>query len=77
MEIDINKILSRFKVNESPQLFDIEREDFFRILKEGRCIYCGCKLILMRNGKMYYCKSVKHKQRFIISSEKFRKITGK
>lgn len=76
MEINID-ILNRFKVNESDMLFDLEKDDLFRALKDNRCPKCGCRLIVMRNGKMAYCKSVKHKKRFMISIEKLNKINGK
>jgi ribosomal protein S27AE len=70
-------MMSRFKVIESDMLFDIEKDDLFIALKENRCPKCGCKLVFMRNGKMSYCKSVRHKKRFCISIEKLNKINGK
>lgn len=72
MNLDTQKILSRFKVYESPQLFDTD--DFFTLLKQNRCPICSCKLYLRKDGKMYYCKSVKHKSRFVISTEKLDKF---
>jgi hypothetical protein len=35
-----------------------------------KCPFCFCNLYLMRNGKMYYCKSKKHRNRFVISASK-------
>ncbi len=75
MEINTN-ILNRFKVYESPLLFDIEQDEFYNSLKQNRCIYCGNKLKFMQNGKMAYCKSVKHKKPFLIGMDKLKKING-
>ncbi len=42
-----------------------------RMAKQKRvCPYCFNKLYLMGNQKFYYCKSKKHKNRFIISKVK-------
>lgn len=76
MEID-NNILNRFKIYESDQLFDIDQKDLFIALKDNRCPKCGCRLVFMRNGKMAYCKSVRHKKRFIISILKLNHLNGK
>lgn len=38
--------------------------------KEGICPICTCKLYEMRNGKFLYCRSKKHKRRFLISKDK-------
>ena len=75
MEINQN-ILNRFKVYQSDLLFDIEKDEMFFLLKENRCLKCGNKLKFMRNGKLAYCRSVKHKKSFIISIEKLNKING-
>lgn len=76
MEID-KDILNRFTINQSDMLFDLSKEDLFCALKENKCPKCGCNLCLMKNGKMYFCKSVKHKKRFLIGMEKLNKINGK
>lgn len=77
MEINTQEILKRFKVFDSPNLFDLEKDEMFALLKQNRCLWCGNKLRFMQNGKMAFCKSVKHKKRFIISIEKLNKINGK
>ena len=77
MELNTQDILSRFKVYESNTLFDLEKDEMFRLLKDNRCLKCGNKLKFMRNGKLAYCQSVKHKKSFIINIEKLRKIQGK
>lgn len=77
MEIDITQLMSRFKVFSSDTLFDIEKDEMFLLLKENRCLKCGNKLKFMRNGKMAYCRSVKHKKAFVISVQKLNHINGK
>ena len=77
MELNKQDILSRFKVVESDTLFDLEKDEMFRILKAERCLKCGNKLKFMRNGKLAFCRSVKHKKSFIISVVKLNKINGK
>lgn len=66
----------------NPNLFDKYKE--MKVVSDGTlfgvepiiaiqhraCPYCFCKLYLMRNNKFYYCKSVKHKKRFVISKAK-------
>lgn len=76
MEIDIN-ILNKFKVYQADTLFDIEKDEMFFLLKENRCLKCGNKLKFMRNGKMAYCKSPKHRKTFIIRVSKLNHINGK
>ncbi len=76
MEIDKN-LMKRFKVYESPTLFDLEQDDFYAILRDSRCIYCENKLKFMINGKWAYCRSKKHKKPFMIGIEKLNKINGK
>lgn len=76
MEIDRN-MLNRFKVYQADTLFDVEKDEMFFLLKENRCLKCGNKLKFMRNGKMAYCRSVKHKKPFVISISKLNKINGK
>jgi hypothetical protein len=76
MEINTN-ILDKYKVIQSNTLFDLERDEMFHLLKENRCLICGNKLKFMRNGKLAYCKGVKHKKTFIISISKLNKINGK
>ena len=75
MEINQN-ILNRFKVYQADTLFDIDQKEMFFLLKENRCLKCGNKLKFMRNGKLAYCRSVKHKKSFIIGIEKLNKING-
>jgi hypothetical protein len=76
--MEINKdILNRFKVYQSDNLFDLEKDEMFFLLKENRCLKCGNKLKFMRNGKMAYCRGVKHLKPFIISIEKLNHINGK
>lgn len=77
LNINPSEFLKRFKVYESPLLFDIDQKEMFATLKQNRCLICGNKLKFMRNGKMAFCKSVKHKKSFIISVEKLNKINGK
>ena len=69
--------MKRFTVYENDQLFDIEKDDLFRALKDNRCPKCGNRLKFMRNGKMAYCKGVKHRKTFIIGMDKLNKINGK
>lgn len=61
--------LSKFKVYESPLLFDTD----YSLLKEGRCPLCMNKLRIMRNNKLAFCPSKKHKQKFICDIKKINK----
>ncbi len=47
-----------------PTLFE---PDFRIATKLIRCPYCLNKLYLTRDKKMYFCKSKKHKARFVMS----------
>lgn len=77
MELDIDKMMKRFTVRQSDQLFDIEQKDMYASLKDNRCIKCGCRLVFTRNGKVAFCRSVKHKQQFLITVAKLNHINGK
>lgn len=70
MEIP-NNYLDKFRVFIPETLFP----PVWANLREKRCPICGNKLYLpMKNKKMVYCKSKKHKK-FFISYEAFMKLT--
>ena len=50
-------------------LFDLPLKE---ALDQKRCPICSCNLYEMKNKKFWYCKSVKHKRRFIVSSDKIK-----
>jgi hypothetical protein len=68
--LPIGSLFSKFndlKVKSDGTLFGIDA----RIaVTQCKCPFCFCNLYLMRNGKMYYCKSKKHRNRFVISASK-------
>ena len=66
----------KYKVYNSPTLWDISQDTLFKALKLLRCPWCGCKLKFMKKP-MAYCKSVKHRQKFLISMDKLNWINGK
>ena len=63
-----NKYLAskNFKIYTPDTLFDPD----YSLLKEKRCILCGNKLKVMRNGKKAYCNGVKHRKTFIVGVDK-------
>lgn len=67
----INKDLfnkySKMEVVSDGTLFGIEP---IIAVRDRVCPYCFNKLYLMKNGSLYYCKSNKHKNRFVISRKK-------
>lgn len=63
-----DKYLSRFKVYNSPTLFDAPDEN--KLFADKRCKWCGNKLKIMRDKPFAYCSSKKHKQRFICGIDK-------
>lgn len=75
MQKYFEKMKKDFKVYYSDTLFEPTFEDLRTSCQEKRCLVCNCKLYLMRNRPLYYCKSVKHKKKFIISQEKLEKIS--
>lgn len=64
---DLFSKYNNFTFRESNTLFPIEP---IIAIQHRVCPYCFCKLYLMRNNKFYYCKSKKHKNRFVISKAK-------
>lgn len=71
--MDIN-LFSRFKemkFHEQATLFEV---DLLAALKRRICPYCACKLYEMRGKPFWYCRSKKHKKRFIIHKDKMSKI---
>jgi hypothetical protein len=52
-----------------PTLFE---PDLLLAVNQKKCPFCLCKLYEMRNKPFWYCKSKKHKSRFIISKDKMR-----
>lgn len=58
--------ISLLKFEESKTLFPIDLRD----AGKGYCPYCGCNLYRMKNKPLAYCKSTKHKVRFIIAIDK-------
>jgi len=44
--------------------------DILSALKLCRCPYCNCKLYAMMNKPYFWCKSTKHKQKFIVHRDK-------
>lgn len=67
MDLSIFDKYKNLEVKSDGTLFGIEPLD---AIKFKRCPYCGNKLYEMRGKPFWYCKSKKHKQRFIISKEK-------
>lgn len=64
---DLFKKYDNLKFREMNTLFPVEP---IVAIKDRVCPYCFCKLYLMRNNKFYYCKSKKHKNKFLISKNK-------
>jgi hypothetical protein len=66
----INKLLdnylARFKVYKADTLFEPD----YTLLKENRCILCGNKLKIMRDGTKAYCNGKKHRKTFIVGVDK-------
>lgn len=70
MDLGINNLFKKYSDIElkiDGTLFGI---DPMIAIKQKRCPYCGNKLYEMRGKPFWYCKSKKHKRRFIISKEK-------
>lgn len=42
------------------------------VIKEQRCPLCLNKLYEMRGKPFFFCKSVKHRRRFIVSKDKMK-----
>lgn len=62
------------KFHTTPTLFPV---DINLALEKRVCPICFCKLYEMRFKRFWYCKSKKHKKRFIISHDKlFKKKDG-
>ena len=55
----LNIDMSRFKVYESPHLFDTNDE--LQLIKQGICPVCLCQLKVSKKGDIY-CRSVSHKR---------------
>jgi hypothetical protein len=67
--------MSKFeKVETPPTLLDAPDELY--LMKLGRCKWCGNKLKLIRNGKLYICSSVKHKPVFKMSVGVYNSLTN-
>jgi hypothetical protein len=69
MEINKEQYLSRFKIIQSPRLFDVDGE--YKLIKQGICPICECNLKLTLKGDIY-CNSRRHlkitKKRLFIPS---------
>ena len=61
MNIDLSKYLERFKIIQSPRLFDTDSKEDWNLIKSGVCPICLCNLKLSMKGDVY-CKSAKHKK---------------
>lgn len=67
MQFDLFNKYNKLEFKESEgTLFPID----LRVASKGFCPFCGNKLYEMRNRPFYFCKSVKHKNKFIISKDK-------
>jgi hypothetical protein len=77
MEINIEQILNRFKIIQSPRLFDVDETKF---IKQGICPICECNLKVSLKGDIY-CNSAKHKRitrdRLFITQDGFKKLSPK
>jgi hypothetical protein len=63
---------AKFKIRTPKTLFEISPKEI-AIAKERRlCFLCGCKLYLMKNRPLYYCRSKRHTP-LIISTAKIRR----
>ncbi len=69
----IGDMLSKFKVYNSPQLFDTD--DFISLLKQKRCPLCTNKLHLLRYRPTYMCTGKKHAKPFMIAKDKLEKLS--
>lgn len=73
--LGINKeqYLNRFKIIQSPRLFDTDTKEDWSLIKQGICPICLCNLKLSLKGDIF-CNSAKHKKitkkRFYIRGEK-------
>lgn len=68
--MELGNLLSKYeglKFEQTGLLFDL---DLRVATEQGKCPYCGHKLYLMRNRPLYFCKSFKHANRFVISADK-------
>lgn len=66
----ISNLFSKYeeiKLEPTGTLFDVD----LRVAKKHRvCPFCFCKLYEMRNKPFMYCRSKKHRNKFIISKDK-------
>lgn len=73
MQINIEQYLSKFKVIQSPRIFDVDDE--WSLIKQGICPICECNLKVSVKGDVY-CNSKKHlkltPKRLFIRAEKFK-----
>lgn len=60
--------MSKFTVYKADTLFEPD----YTLLKENRCILCGNKLKIMRDGKKAYCNSKKHRRNFVCDISKLK-----
>lgn len=61
--------LSQFKIVKSKTLFDPSKEDITKALKERKCIYCGRRLYINRQGTIWRCKSKTSNDKFVVRNE--------
>ena len=59
------------KVKPTGLLFE---PDLFLASTKRVCPFCMCKLYEMRSKPYWYCKSNKHKNRFMIHKDKIKKL---
>lgn len=67
--LDKYKLLEFKSVHDDGMLFPL---DLSLAIEKGVCPLCLNRLYLMWGKPFYWCKSRKHKQRFIISKDKCR-----
>lgn len=73
VKVTAPKISSLFEKYESMKLVPdgtLFGADMRIAVTQCRCPFCGNKIYLMIKAPMYFCKSKKHRNRFIISANK-------
>lgn len=72
----LNDYLSKFKVIQSPRLFDIDDETI--LIRQGICPICNCNLKVSQAGNVY-CNSKKHlsisKKRLFITRDGMERLS--
>lgn len=65
LNIPIEQYLKRFKVINPVTLFEPTKDDMVNALLQKRCPLCGTKLYQSRDGKKWFCKSMRRDKYFI------------